>query len=75
MRRGITVAVFQMAGILAWLYERLNRWVRKSMPVGPRCLIWWMVSPSGPTACEFPELRMFFATISGVKGEEEVFRG
>ena len=32
------VAVFQMAGMSALLYDRLKREVRKKMPVGPRCL-------------------------------------
>ena len=31
-------ACFQMAGRLAWARERLKRWVRKEIALGPRCL-------------------------------------
>ena len=37
------------------------------MPCGPRCLMWSMVSPSGPIAVELPDLTMAALTSSVVK--------
>ena len=45
------------------------------MPEGPKCLRWWIVSPSGPAARELPLFRRALDTMSGVKGEKEVSSG
>ena len=45
------------------------------MPLGPRFLRWWMVSPSGPMDEELEESLMALWTSSGVKGVKVGSRG
>jgi len=71
----IVVADFQMAGMSALEMERLNRWVRKLMPEGPRCWRWRMVRLSGPAAVEEPDCLMVSETDAGVKGGKEWSKG
>ena len=64
--RGITSASFHIAGTSALATEWLKRVVRKRMPLGPRCLRWIEVSPSGPTALEALAALMASAVEAGV---------
>ena len=66
--RVIIMAIFQMAGRLLHLKERLKMWQRWFKPVGPRCLRWRMVFPSGPAAVELPLSLRKWVSRWGVKG-------
>ena len=64
-----------MAGILQWLIERLYRWMRYWSPRGPRFLMWWMVSSSGPTVRELLLFLIACKTKSGEKRDTELSNG
>ena len=66
--RGIIVACFQMAGILADKIDELKILQRKSIPKGPRCFKWRIVLLSAPVSVEF--LLFFIASLTewGVNG-------
>ena len=65
---GITSAVFQIAGMTASLTERLNKLVRNSIPLSPRCLRWREVKPSGPIAVKLLACLMASRVCSVVNG-------
>ena len=71
--RGITIACFHSAGILAVLMELLKMLQRKWMPLGPRCFRWRIVILSGPAAVEFLHFRIVSATMCGEKGFRLLF--
>ena len=49
---GMIFDIFHMSGIWLNLSDRLNMWVRYSMPAGPRCLRWMVAILSGPIVLE-----------------------